>query len=187
MSYLFFKRDIMKQLVLENKRDLARLQRDGSTKLRLWNDAFEYCSKFYSIEDKHEFTKDFISYSEKALRKNGKGYIPEIWERSRLFEYYGLSESILRTIQSKWTELRQITLNEDFTKAILPDVNYYAETPEELQRLESVERLLSALKEIEKHGYKVWYNDLPKVVSFAVRSKGLSAEINPNFIKQKRY
>ena len=108
----------------------------GNMKIKLFNDALEYCGQFITIEEseKLEFSRNFVVFLESKLRDKSNSFIPSEWNRSRLFDFYQVSESILNEIQHRFMQLRQIQLSEDFKTAILPDNRIFAETPEQLER-----------------------------------------------------
>ena len=160
----------------------------GNMKVKLFNDALEYCSQFITIEesDKLEFSKNFVAFLESKLRDKSKSFIPSEWNRSRLFDFYQVSESILNEIQSRFMQLRQIQLSEDFKTAILPDNRIFAETPEQLERLAIIEQIIDAADKVTASKHNVDYSLLAQAFNGCLIWQGhKNLEPNPNYIKRK--
>lgn len=178
-----------KKMITEDRLQANVLARQGAQKLKLWKDSLEYCSQFITIEDheKEEFSKNFFSFTEKKLREKASGFIPEDWSTNRLFDFYQVSPSILTTIQSKWHELRQIQLTDNYTKAEIPDTRIFAETESELERLALVEQLIDATNKIQASGVNVCYSLLTSAFSGVLLFKGhKNIEPAAAYIKQNR-
>jgi len=158
-------------------------------KVKMFNDALEYCSTFITIDEteKADFSKSFVVFLEKKLRQKGKDFIPTEWSRSRLFDFYQVSESILNEIQHRFLQLRQIQLSEDFKTAIIPDNRIFAETPEQLERLAIVEQIIDAANKVTASKHNVDYSLLAQAFNGCLIWQGhKNLEPNPQYIKRKK-
>jgi hypothetical protein len=158
-------------------------------KIKLFNDALEYCGQFITIEEseKLEFSRNFVAFLESKLRDKSNSFIPSEWNRSRLFDFYQVSESILNEIQHRFMQLRQIQLSEDFKTAILPDNRIFAETPEQLERLAIIEQIIEAADKVTASKHNVDYSLLAQAFNGCLIWQGhKNLEPNPNYIKRNK-
>jgi len=177
-----------KILIDENRLSYTGWHNKKSNKIKYWNDALDYCSQLVEITNKAEFEKSFIDYLEKQLRIKSNGMCDQM-TRERLFQFYDVSESTLRTIQSKYLDIqfKHIKWNDDYTDCALPDFSSYVETPEELERYKACIDLIKAFKRIGELGYTINSYELQRAVSGAVLAMGSKqAKPNTQFIKQGR-
>ena len=161
----------------------------GNMKIKLFNDALEYCGQFITIEEseKLEFSRNFVVFLESKLRDKSNSFIPSEWNRSRLFDFYQVSESILNEIQHRFMQLRQIQLSEDFKTAILPDNRIFAETPEQLERLAIIEQIIEAADKVTASKHNVDYSLLAQAFNGCLIWQGhKNLEPNPNYIKRNK-
>jgi hypothetical protein len=178
----------MEKKVIRTNR-LANMGRaaDGQRKLKLFSDAYELCSEHIEIVDKIEFSKGFKNYLVTILRDKAKNIGIDHFQDHKVLEFYQVPVHILDEIQNRFNELRHIQLNKDFTQAILPDINVYASTPSEIERLSHVEQLIDALNKIQDNRHHIDWWGIAQATSGAIVSTGKGATPSERYVKSRRF
>jgi hypothetical protein len=79
-------------------------------------------------------------------------------------------------------------MSDDYQSVILRDLNPYAETPDELERLRVVRQLIEALETITNNGHHIDFHSVARATNSVLIVTGpKSAEPNENYIKSQRF
>jgi hypothetical protein len=176
----------MNVILNEGKREKQAFENHAQAKLKLFQDALNYCQEFVTIEKKDykEFQSNFKSYLVKKLK--GKcGQFANVWTDAKVLEFFEASESMINTIQSRYDKHKQIELNADYNGWILPDFGVYAVTDIEIKRLATVTKLLEALDELKKDRWGVDYILIAKAVNHCIDATAKDGRPSQRYVKQR--
>lgn len=154
-------------------------------KMKLFNEAKTIVEAFMpldTIETRREFEKDFKGYLLNELRNRTSAFSYG-WNDNRICEFFSVNLDQLGTIQHHYRQYRHLQWNKDFTEVVKPDTDVYAETEDELRRLELAEQLIEVCEKIKAEGYRVDMLPLSRAVSGAITPQG---KVNIQFIKKQR-
>jgi len=132
-----------RQLIRENPHANLGVTSQGKQKTRLFNEALKLANDFIEVpkDDYKTFGDNFRAYILKEFRERTKDFASHFSDE-KLFDFFDFPSHVLRTIESRWSELRFVEMSDDYQSVILRDLNPYAETPEELERLKVVRQLI---------------------------------------------
>lgn len=175
-------------LISENKSLKAVLTHKAKAKEKALQDCIELLSPFVKVEtakQRAEVIKDCRGYILKELRKKTSDF-QSLLDDHQILEFFNVPDHALATIHGKLNADKQLQWNEECLSVIIPDVEEYATTPDQIERLEASQALIDAVKRIRSMGYTVHATQLALAVSNAVTSNGVELRHNPQFIKRKR-
>jgi hypothetical protein len=178
-----------RQLIRENPHANLGVTSQGKQKTRLFNEALKLANDFIEVpkDDYKTFGDNFRTYILKEFRERTKDFASHFSE-SKLLEFFDFPDHVLRTIESRWSELRFVEMSDDYQSVILRDLNPYAETPEELERLKVVRQLIEALETITNNGHHIDFHSVARATNSVLIVTGpKSAEPNENYIKSRRF
>lgn len=178
-----------RQLIRENPHANLGVSSRGKQKTRLFNEALKLANDFMEVpkDDYKTFGDNFRAYILKVFRERTKDFASHFSE-SKLLEFFDFPDHVLRTIESRWSELRFVEMSDDYQSPILRDLNPYAETTEELERLKHVRQLIEALEWIANNGHGIDFHSVARASNNVFIVKGQkSADPNENYIKNRRF
>jgi hypothetical protein len=177
--------------VIDTQENTLRvMEAHAELKMKLWNDLLTYLSDFITIDkaDYKELSEsNFKAFAVDRLRKKGKDVIPKGWTNEQVAEFYGLSYQILYEIQRRFKDVAQLPFNSNYSDVVMPDVQTYAVTKDELRRLDLSKRFIALVDEFKAEGITVYTKYLVNGLSGSLLYEADQLKPSTNFIKQIRY
>ena len=174
----------MKTVIAHDHATESSLKRTGSEKVKLATQAKEIAQKAgIKITDYKAFSTSFITYIHQALI-NGSEALKSV-PIDVLFEWNGIDLNKLQKIEARYKVLR-VTLNDDLTQVVFPDLNVYATTKEEQNRLNTVNKLREVIEAMRAEGIHINVNDVQRIFRLFDNSNPQAMQPNIYFIQSGR-
>lgn len=175
------------KLIRNNRLNALGTANDGIKKMKYWNDLLSFFSEFVAIdkEDYPELNENPRALLLKKLRLKA-GDLMSHFNEARLLDFYCVPESILNELCTRWNDLRNIQMNEDFTKAIIPSTELYTRTAEDDERLQELQNLIDAVEKIADRRIHVDYYLLARALSGVVVASGRRIDPSERYVYGKR-
>lgn len=174
----------MKTVIAKDTATESSLKRTGSEKINLANQAKEIAKNAgIEITDYKGFDSSFTTYLYQALL-NGSEALKSV-PMDVLFEWNGIDLNKLQKIEARYKVLR-VTLNDDLTSVVFPDLNVYATTKEEQSRLNTVNKLREIIEAMRAEGIYINVNDVQRIFRLFDNSNPQAMQPNIYFIQSGR-
>lgn len=175
-----------KEIINVNKGLIAKTKNQGSRKISLFKQAKAEVEKHTPVSDLQAFSEGFRDYLYNGLKKQSKGSLNNVGYTS-LITLYDINDERLRTLEIEFKKLAHIKLNEDFTELAPFDANCYAETEEEIKRLNQFKAVKKFVEGLEKEGVTINYAHLSRAFYPLTQINVSEIVPNPIYIKGQRY
>lgn len=175
-----------RELISTNRSLIAKTKNQGHRKIILFKQAKDFCEQYIKVTDLDKFAESFRNYLYDGLKEKSKGSLDSVGY-SNLILLYDINDEQLKRVEIEFKKLANVKLNKTYTEIETFDAGIYAETPEELKKLEQYRELERFVEKLKKANVPVNYSHLSRAFHPLTNINISELEPNINYIKNIRF